>query len=145
MNQEYIKVVAAGDLTKIRSYITSSIMADPTFATKEATQYVEYALSKGIALFESYAKTPCETPVPESEDLWDQRLFYDKIEDLRLNFAYKERIGQIRKIGQKVYRDDSFTEAPEDHRSEEKNKVVPLIAGIAVLAILVVVLITLLR
>lgn len=140
MNQEYINVVAKGDIVKIRSHITSAIMSDPTFSTRTAQQYVDYALNNGIMLFEPYAKTPCEMPVPENEEQWDRRLFYGKIEDLRLNFAYKERIEQIRKIGQKVYRDDSFTEAPEDHRSEPKNKVVPLVVGATLLVVLAVVL-----
>ena len=136
MNQEYINAVAKGDLVKIRSYITSAIMSDPTFSTRAAQQRVDYALKNGIALFETYAKTPCETAIPEDEAQWDQRLFYDKIEDLRLNFAYNERIDQIRKIGQSVYQDDSFTEAPVDHRSL-KNKVVPLAVGLALLIVLV--------
>ena len=51
-------------------------------------------------------------------------------------FAYNERIDQIRKIGQRVYQDDSFTEAPVDHRSL-KNKVVPLAVGLALLIVLV--------
>lgn len=136
MNQEYINAVAKGDLVKIRSYITSAIMSDPTFSTRAAQQRVDYALKNGIALFETYAKTPCETAIPEDEAQWDQRLFYDKIEDLRLNFAYNERIDQIRKIGQRVYQDDSFTEAPVDHRSL-KNKVVPLAVGLALLIVLV--------
>ena len=145
MNQEYINVVAKGDIVKIRSHITSAIMSDPTFSTRTAQQYVDYALNNGIMLFEPYAKTPCEMPVPENEEQWDRRLFYGKIEDLRLNFAYKERIEQIRKIGQKVYRDDSFTEAPEDHRSEPKNKVVPLVVGATLLVVLAVVLCFLLK
>ena len=136
MNQEYINAVAKGDLVKIRSYITSAIMSDPTFSTRAAQQRVDYALKNGIALFETYAKTPCETAIPEDEAQWEQRLFYDKIEDLRLNFAYNERIDQIRKIGQRVYQDDSFTEAPVDHRSL-KNKVVPLAVGLALLIVLV--------
>ena len=140
MNQEYRNAVATGDIVAIRSYITSAIMADPTFATAEVKHYVQYAINHGIELFEPFAKTPCETPVPENEAQWDQRLFYDKVEDLRLNFAYSERIEQIRKIGQKVYQDDSFTEAPEDHRSEEKNKVIPLAVGMVLLVILATVL-----
>ena len=145
MNQEYINVVAKGDLVRIRSHITSAIMSDPTFSTKTVQQYIDYALSNGIMLFEPYAKTPCEMPVPENEEQWDRRLFYGKIEDLRLNFAYNERIDQIRKIGQKVYKDDSFTEAPEDHRSEPKNKVVPLVVGATLLVVLAVVLCFLLK
>ena len=43
------------------------------------------------------------------------------------------------------YRDDSFTEAPEDHRSESKNKVVPLVVGAALLVALVTVLYLLLK
>lgn len=146
MNQEYINAVATSDIVKIRSYITSAIMADPAFTTKKAIQYVEYAIKNGVALIEPYAKTPCETIVPENEEQWDQRLFYDKIEDLRLNFAYKERIGEIQKIGKKVFGErDSFTEAPEDHRSESKNKVVPLAVGIALLVVLALTLYLLLK
>ena len=145
MNQEYINVVAKGDLVRIRSHITSEIMSDPTFSTKKVQQYIDYALSHGIKLFEPYAKTPCEMPVPENEEQWDRRLFYGKIEDLRLNFAYNERIELIRKIGQKVYRDDSFTEAPKDHRSTPKNKVVPLVVGAALLVALAMVMYLLLK
>ena len=139
MNQEYMNVVAKGDLVRIRSHITSEIMSDPTFSTKKVQQYIDYALSHGIKLFEPYAKTPCEMPVPENEEQWDRRLFYGKIEDLRLNFAYNERFELIRKIGQKVYRDDSFTEAPKDHRSKTKNKVVPLVVWAALLVALAMV------
>lgn len=145
MLQEYIAAVAEKDLTRIRSHITNAIKADPTFSTTKVNQYVEYALNKGVILFEPYAKTPCETPIPENEAQWDQRLFYDKVEDLRLNFAYNERIELIRKIGQKVYRDDSFIEAPEDHRSETKNKVVPLVVGAVLLVALATVLYLLLK
>ena len=145
MLQEYITAVSEKDIPRIRSHITNAIKADPTFNTTKVSQYVEYALSKGVMLFEPYAKTPCETVVPENEAEWDQRLFYDKIEDLRLNFAFNERIEQIRKIGQKVYRDDSFSEAPEDHGSEPKNKVVPLVVGAVLLAALATVLFLLLK
>lgn len=139
MNQEYVNVVSKGDIIKIRSHITSAIMSDPTFSTGIVKQYVDYALKNGISLFEPYEKTPCELTVPENEEQWDRHLFYGKIEDLRLNFAYNERIEQIQKIGQKVYQNDSFTDAPKDHRSKSKNKVVPLLAGIAVLAVVAVV------
>lgn len=145
MLQEYITAVSEGNITRIRSHIANVIKADPTFSTNQVNQYVEYALSRGITLFEPYAKTPCETPVPENEAQWDQRLFYDKVEDLRLNFAYNERIELIRKIGQKVYQEDSFIEAPEDHRSEEKNKVVPLAVGMVLFATLAIVLFLLIK
>ena len=145
MLQEYKNAVAEKDMIRIRSHIANVIKSDPNFNTSNVKEHVEYALSKGVDLFEKYEKTPCETPVPEDEDRWDKRLFYDKIEDLRLNFAYNERIEQIRKIGRKVYQNDSFSEAPEDHRSEPKNKVVPVAVGITVLAILAVVLVLVLR
>lgn len=140
MYQDYIKAVAEKNVGRVRSYIASAIRSDPTFSTGVVREYVDYAVQNGIALFETYEKTPCEMPVPENEELWDRRLFYGKVEDLRLNFAYRERIGQIKRIGRKVYGTTPFTEAPKNHRSKGKNKVVLLVAGLALLAVVAVVL-----
>lgn len=145
MTQLFLDAVKAKEITKIRSYIISEIKDDKCFEGNEVESCVKYVLEQGVDIFEPYAPTPCETDVPDDTSKWDAKLFFDKVEDLRLNFAYQERIPQIMKIGCTVFEPStqaSFETAPESHRSVSKKTWLPLvlIAGGITIAILIVIL-----
>jgi hypothetical protein len=141
MKQAFIEAVGERYVEKIQSYIISEIIEDPTFSNKNLQECLDYVKANGINIFVEYEDTPCETTVPENPKFWDKKLFFDKLEDLRLNFAYSERIATIKKIGEVAFvKNENFEEAPPSHGSENKIKWLPIIIGaVVVLAVVVTV------
>ena len=149
MKQGFIDAVESKDLYSIRSYITSEIIEDPTFSGKGVEECITYLEEKGVNIYEPFAPTPCETPIPSDMNEWDNGLFYDKVEDLLHNFAFEERIEDIIKIGRHVYArkaapigNAGFEDAPKGRRSEKKTKglTIAAVAAIAAAAVLVIIL-----
>lgn len=143
MKQDFIEAVNDKHIEKIQSYLISEMIEDPTFSTDHLPECLDYVKSNGVDIFVKYEPTPCETAIPEAPEQWDKKLFFDKLEDLRLNFAYEERIDAIKKIGKKAFEDSkNFEEAPEIHRSREKTKWFPILIGAVVTVIMVAMVIT---
>ena len=152
MKPEFIQAVKEKDVYTVRSYITSEIIEDPTFANKNLEECLDYVRVNNVDIFEEYNLTPCETEVPDDVSKWDRDLFYNKVEDLLHNFAYNERIVDIKRIGKHVYSvllkeegHQAFQEAPEIHRSGKKIKWLPIIIGVAVLEVVATVIAILMK
>lgn len=131
MKPEFIQAVEDKDIYTIRSYITSEIIEDPTFCRNNLKECMDFIYKNGVDIFEKYEPTACETDVPDDISKWNRDLFYNKVEDLLHNFAFNERIVDIKKIGRHVYQ-HSFQEAPEIHRSGKKIKWIPITVGAAI-------------
>lgn len=149
---EFIESVEKGDIQGVKSYITSQIMNDPTFRNADCHKYVEYALEKGIDIIEPYKMNASEEHLPTDKKEWDKGLFYDKVEDLRLNFAYYDRIKEIEQLGKVAFAEDdttvnktvqnsntkTFHQAPQRSGSpKKKTSHLPTIGVIAAAAIVV--------
>lgn len=108
---------------------------------------MEYIKEHSISITEPFKKNINEREVPANSSEWTKELFQDKVEDLRQNFAYDERVGELKKIGRVAYADQikketstpSFKEAPTGRRSNAKKTSPLMIFGtiVAVVAVIV--------
>lgn len=114
---EFVEAVESGDKQGIKSYITSQIKNDPTFKNGNCHKYMEYVKEKGIDIIEPFKLNASEEPTPTDKSKWTKELFYGKIEYLRLNFAYDDRIKEIEQIGKIAY-----TEAEKQKNTTKKKE-----------------------
>lgn len=122
---EFIEAVEKKDVPYLRSFIASTIRVDPAFNKAKCDDCMSYIKEHGLDITEVFKLNASETPTPTNPSEWTQDLFHDKVEYLRLNFAYNERVGELKKIGRTAYADQikqevpkqSFTEAPKGRRS----------------------------
>ena len=88
-----------------------------------------------------------EEPTPTDKSMWDKRLFLKKVEFLRRNFAYDDRIKELREIGPVVYagemddEEPNFSKAPKGQWSGKKNTSLAMIIGAIVAAAAIIALI----
>lgn len=144
---EFIEAVDKEDIPYLRSFIASTIRVDPTFNKAKCEDCMEYIKEHSISITEPFKKNVNEREVPANSSEWTKELFQDKVEDLRQNFAYNERIGELKKIGRVAYADQikketskpSFKEAPTGRRSSAKKTSPLMIFGtiVAVAAVIV--------
>lgn len=148
LQQVFIDAAQRKDIPYLRSFITSEIIYDPTFDKSICDDCMEYLAKCGLDITESFKLDSTEKPTPTDRSMWDKDLFLDKVEFLRTNFAYKERIDELRNIGRVAYADEiieekneNFVEAPRGRRSEKKNASLAAMIGAvtAVAAIIAVI------
>lgn len=126
--QEFIDAVSNNDVPYLRTFIASEIRVDPAFNKSKCDDCMEYIRERGINITEPLKRNINEREVPTDSSQWTKELFHDKVEDLRQNFAYSERIDEIKKVGRVAYADKikkeapkpSFAEAPKGRRSSTK-------------------------
>lgn len=152
MRQEFITAAQKNDAPYLRSFIASEIINDPTFKRGVCDDCMTYLKTNGVDITVPYELNTTEEPTPTDKTKWDKRLFLRKVEYLRKNFAYDERIGELREIGKVAYHDESasekanFVEAPKGQRSEKKNtSLAALIGAIAAVAAIIAVIVLLLK
>lgn len=148
---EFIEAVEKKDVSYLRSFIASTIRVDPAFNKARCDDCMAYIQEHAINITEPFKKNINERDVPTNPSEWTKELFQDKVEDLRQNFAYTERIGELKKIGRVAYADQikseapkqSFTEAPKGRRSSTQKtspvKTSPLTIFGAVAAVVAVI------
>ena len=153
---EFIEAVEKKDISYLRSFIASTIRVDPAFNKAKCDDCMDYIKEHGLDITEVFKLNASEAPTPTNPSEWTKDLFHDKVEYLRLNFAYNERVGELKKIGRTAYADQikkenpkqSFTEAPKGRRSNTQKtslKASPLmIFGAITAAVAVIVAIVLL-
>lgn len=125
---EFIEAVENNDVSYLRSFIASTIRVDPAFNDAECDDCMSYIQEHGLNITEAFKLNASESPTPVNQSEWTKDLFHDKVEYLRLNFAYDERVGELKRIGRVAYADKikkdtsklSFTEAPKGRRSSTK-------------------------
>lgn len=88
-------------LMRLKSSVISAIKVDPSFPNGcEADAALKILEQKCPEIFEAKKELSYEVDLPEME--WDNDYFLRKTNYLRQNFS-KERIKELREIGQKVY------------------------------------------
>lgn len=152
LRQEFISATQKEDVPYLRSFIASEIINDPTFKKGVCDECMSYLKSNGVNITVPYELNTTEEPTPTDKSMWDKRLFLRKVEYLRKNFAYEERIGELREIGKVAYYEEpvsekaNFEEAPKGRRSEKKNSSLAAIFGaIAAVAAIIAVIAVLLK
>lgn len=148
LKEKFISAAKEENIPYLRSFITSEIINDPTFKNGDCHECMAYLKSKGIDITVPYELNPSEEDTPVNKELWTKNLFLRKVEYLRRNFAYDERIDDLRNIGRVAYADEiveekkgNFAEAPKGCRSEKKNTSLAAMIGAvtAVAAIIAVI------
>lgn len=135
MREEFISAAKDKDIPALRSFVTFEIINDPTFKKKRCDECMEYLKNQGINITEEYQMDSVEEPTPTDKSMWDKRLFLKKVEFLRRNFAYDDRIKELREIGPVVYagemddEEPNFSKAPKGQRSGKKNTSLAMIIG----------------
>lgn len=150
--QEFIDAVSNNDVPYLRTFIASEIRVDPAFNKSKCDDCMKYIRERGINITEPLKRNINEREVPADSSQWTKELFHDKVEDLRQNFAYSERIGEIKKVGRVAYADKikkeapkpSFAEAPKGRRSSTEKTSPLMIFGAIAAAVVVIVAIVLL-
>ena len=125
---EFIEAVDKNDVSYLRSFIASTIRVDPAFNKAKCDDCMSYIREHGLDITEAFKLNASESPTPTNHSEWTKDLFHKKVEYLRLNFAYDERVGELKEISRVAYADQikkevskpSFTEAPKGRRSNTK-------------------------
>ena len=125
---EFIEAVEKKDVSYLRSFIASTIRVDPAFNKAKCNDCMSYIKEHGLDITEAFKLNASEEITPSDPSMWTKDLFYDKVEYFRLNFAYDERVSELKKIGRVAYADQikkevpnpSFSEAPKGRRSNTK-------------------------
>lgn len=113
-------------LMRLKSSVISAIKVDPSFPNGcEADAALKLLEQKYPEIFEAKKELSYEVDLPEME--WDNDYFLRKTNYLRQNFS-KERIEELREIGQKVYgnkliRKTETTQQPTRHSDRGKTAV----------------------
>ena len=148
---EFIEAVEKKDISYLRSFIASTIRVDPAFNKAKCDDCMDYIKERGLDITEDFKLDAVEAPTPTNPSEWNKELFHKKVEYLRRNFAYTERVGELKKIGRVVYADQikkeapkqSFTEAPQGRRSSTPKTspltTSPLMIFVAVAAVVAVI------
>lgn len=157
--QEFIDAVNKNDIPYLRTFIASEIRVDPAFNQAKCDDCMSYIREHGLNITEAFKLNVSEAPTPTNQNEWTKDLFHKKVEYLRLNFAYDERVSELREISRVAYADQikketpisSFKEAPKGRRSNTKKTsqvkkifakmpfLLKIIAAIAAVAVAVVV------
>lgn len=136
--QKFVDAAENGDISTLRNYVAESIQIDPLFEDSICEDCMAYLKGKGVDITEPLHKTAIEPLVPQDHSLWKKELFHEKVECLRQNFAYDERIPEIKEIGKEVYGKKSVN-SPTAQVEIKKCKVSPFaIAGIVAAIVAVI-------
>lgn len=108
-DETYDKAIRSGDVGVLRALLTGIIGSDPTFATTEFDEAVNYIKNKSIelngaelVLTEEYMEQEDEFKKEEKE--WNEYYFLMNLVWLRDNFNLSKRFPLIKKIGKAVYK-----------------------------------------
>lgn len=126
------KAIQNKDVGALRALLVGIIGSDPTFVTGEYDEAREYIKAKSdeihgelLQIEEPYKKQEDEY---EKEDDWDEDFFQMQLLWLRYNFAPKERLDLIKKIGYAVY-ENKPTLGKSKRKSVGEQKTEPLKKG----------------
>ena len=126
-NETYKKAILSKDVDALRALLVGIIGSDPTFATteyEEACNYIRKTSEKlngePLYLEEKYEKQENEY---EKQGDWDEKYFQMQLLWLRYNFAPKERLDIIRKIGCSVYKNKPTLGKTKKKNAEEKKQI----------------------
>lgn len=64
---------------------------------------MDYLEKSGIDITEPFRLNVSEKTTPEDQNEWTEALYFRKVEYLRLNFAYRERVPELREISKVVF------------------------------------------
>lgn len=149
---EFLSAVEKKDLPYIKAYIASVILNDPRFEQAKCHDYMDYVRSHNLNITEPFKLNVSENVTPTDKSKWDKGLFRRKVEYLRLNFAYDERIKELEQIGKVAFEkpaDDEasvkktnnntecFSNAPKRGRSKKKASPFAILGVIAAIAAIV--------
>lgn len=101
------KAIQNKDVGALRALLVGIIGADPTFVTSEYKEARKYIKEKSVELHGELLRI--EEPYKKQEDEyekaenWDENFFQMQLLWLRYNFAPKERLDLIKKVGCEVY------------------------------------------
>ena len=152
INASVKEAVQQGNLSRMKIYLVNIIKFDPCFRTTEFWDSVKYVKNQGINIDEKYQKCIDEFELPPEQ--WNENYFMRLVEWLRSNFSPETRIAYIEKVGKAIYEPiiskyenetidkNNLTERREVSRtkkvsSQRRKGLLLLLAGVAVLAIIV--------
>lgn len=108
-NETYDKAIRSQDKMALRTLLVGVIGSDPTFATSEFEEAIQYIRNKSIeingqeiSLNEEYVKQ--EDEYKKEDAYWDESYYLLNLVWLMDNFAIEERLPDIKKMGKVVYR-----------------------------------------
>lgn len=149
LRTDFINAVERKDISLLRTYVANEIRSDPTFQHSICDECVEYAATHGVDITEPFHLNLSEEPTPTDTSKWDKLLFQDKVEYLRLNFAYYERIPELKEISRVAYAAErkteptadieaaSFKDAPPGRRSVRKKSSPTVLAGLIAAVVII--------
>ena len=101
--EDFYEAIEKKDIPYLRAYIAAKIRNDQKFERNACDDCMRFLKEKGLDITEKFKLNVSEKEAPTDQALWTEKLFYDKVEYLRLNFAYDERVPELREIGRTVY------------------------------------------
>lgn len=98
------KAIQSKDVDAIRALLVGIIGADPTFATTEFQEALEYVKGRlnSTSIEEKYKRQSDEYKLENSEE-WDEKYFQMNLVWLRDNFDIKDRLKHIKEVGKMAY------------------------------------------
>lgn len=126
-NQAYIDAIKSKDVDALRVLLVGIIGSDPTSATTEYKEARKYIKEKSqeihgevLRVEEPYARQEDEYTKEKGE--WNEEYFQMQLLWLRYNFAVKERLPMIEKIGETVYKDKpTFGKTKRDNKEAQRS------------------------
>ncbi len=109
----FYDAVARRDISELRNRIVEEIQYGYRLGKNKSDACMQYLKSMGIDICEPYEKKAGEQEVPEKQEQWTKELFYNKVEALRHNFAYEQRMRDIRRIGDVVFKKEQAGSSKE--------------------------------
>lgn len=130
-NETFDTAILKNDKGVLKALLVGIIGSDPTFATDEYSEALQYISNKSsvigrhINLEEEYAQQEDEYKIENEQD-WTEEYYQMNLVWLRDNFSTKTRLPLIRTVGKYVYRNRStMGKAKVKQNSEpEKEKIV---------------------
>lgn len=154
MEQNFVFMADEKDIKGLRNYISSWFGLCPTLRGNKCDKYMNYLEKVGIDITEPYRMNISEAPTPKDQSQWTEALYFRKVEYLRLNFAYKERVPELKEISKVVFAEQiaeeekraaresgNFQKAPQKQRSKKKanipnSLVLTVLATVAIIGVI---------